>query len=206
MSTVINVFPCLCLVYTSLFRCSVVVDTQCHFHLSLVRICLCPYPANLPFHVSQNEVSLQKRCCDVINVSYDLICIFLFTDWLVASGHRDKLEFEKLDAKDLVPLLREYYYCVRTKEGERYSKSAYKNLRAGLHRYLQSPPNNKLFNILRDREFKPANIVFESYMVKIREEGKDINTSKPMIEPEDVALLYESLHRHAARLTIQNLL
>ncbi len=79
---------------------------------------------------------------------------------------------------------------MRTSAGERYSKSAYKNLRAGMQRHLQSPPHNKLFDIIKDRIFKPANIVFEGYMVKIREEGKDHTQSRPSIDRDDAKRLY----------------
>ncbi len=120
-----------------------------------------------------------------------LMSFFLFfSDWLIESKKSESLEFEKLNAEDMAVLLRDFYFCVRQTNGERYSKSAFKNLRAGLHRYLVSPPHNKMYNIMKDRIFQKANQVYDGYMTAIRAEGKDINKPKPTIAPEDVVRLY----------------
>ncbi len=113
-----------------------------------------------------------------------------FADWIIESKKNEHLEFEKLEAEQLAILLREFYFCVRQTNGERYSKSAFKNLRAGLNRYLVSPPYNKMFNIMKDRIFQKANQCYDGYMTAIRAEGRDISVQKPTIAPEDVVRLY----------------
>ena len=46
------------------------------------------------------------------------------TDWIDESSHKDGPAFEILETADLAKLLKEFYFCVRNKKGERYSRSA----------------------------------------------------------------------------------
>lgn len=89
--------------------------------------------------------------------------------------------------------MRRFYFAVRTVKGERYSKSAYKNLRAGIQRHLAAPPHNKTINLTLDKEFHVANQVYAGYLSKIREEGRDVSTHKEALKPGDVEKLYEQV-------------
>ena len=53
--------------------------------------------------------------------------------------------------------------------------------------------DNKLYDIIKDRIFNAANIVFEGYMVKIREEGKAHSQPKPTIDRDDAKRLYQQV-------------
>ena len=103
------------------------------------------------------------------------------------------LPFEDLSAEDLASLLKEFYYCVRTKDNKEYSRSAFKGIRAGLQRHLEGRPFCKKFAIQKDREFCEANQVFNGYMCKIQREGKDKKTLKKTILPGDITKLYTTV-------------
>ena len=89
-------------------------------------------------------------------------------------------------------LLRELYGSVRNKKGELYGKSAYINLRAAIQRHIISPPFNRTINILRDREFLPANQVFMGVLRKMKAEGRDVTQHKEPITEGDMKKIYES--------------
>ena len=96
-----------------------------------------------------------------------------------------------MDVERLNFLLRKFYFAARTTSGKRYSRSAYKNLRLGIQRHLQSEPYNREFSIVKDSAFKGANKVFDGYLSALREEGGDTTQHKEEIEPEDVQRLYD---------------
>ena len=102
-------------------------------------------------------------------------------------------EFEGLETIELADCLRRFYVAARAKNGERYSKSAFKNLRAAIQRYLTSPPINRAINIVTDREFKAANEVYDACLVEIRRLGLDRSRPKPAVLPGDVQKLYKNV-------------
>jgi hypothetical protein len=105
-------------------------------------------------------------------------------------------DFEKYSKPELASALRSFYACVRqrTKEGELkdYSKSGYRNLRAGLQRFLVSPPNNIEINILTEKSFQSANQVFDGKLKLLKRSGKDVTIHKPSIEEKDMEKFYSS--------------
>ena len=94
---------------------------------------------------------------------------------------------------ELADCLRRFYVAVRAKNGERYSKSAFKNIRAAIQRHLTSPPVNRSINITTDREFQKANEVYEACLVEIRRLGLDRSRPKSAVLPGDVEKLYENV-------------
>ena len=46
--------------------------------------------------------------------------VFFLTDWIDVSGHKDEPAFETLEPEALASLLKEFYYCVWNKTGERH--------------------------------------------------------------------------------------
>ena len=103
-----------------------------------------------------------------------------------------------MDVEELGVHLRSLYASVRTKpkpgqtEGEVYSRSGYRNLRAGLQRHLVSPPFNRRISLMSDRQFMGANQVYEGMLKKIKKEGKDFTAHKKPIDPQDMEKLYSS--------------
>ena len=49
-----------------------------------------------------------------------------------------------------------------TKQGRTLSPSALTRIRAGVHRFITTPPNNRTINILKDSEFIPAYNMFQA--------------------------------------------
>jgi integrase len=127
--------------------------------------------------------------------SYSFIIYYIFllfiADWLKSTGADPS--FEYLEKTDLADVLRKFYYAARSKDGQRYSKSAYKNIRAGLQRHLTSPPYKREMNLMQDKDFQAANQVYNGYMVALREEGKDISTNKEALLPGDIEKLYSKV-------------
>ncbi len=113
------------------------------------------------------------------------------TDWLFESGRKDQLDFEELPPEEIADLLCEFYYAVRKQDGNEYSKSALKGIRAGLQRYLEGKPFFRKFSLSRDSIFNEANTVFDGYIAKLKKDGKDIEEHKEEIPPEDERKLYD---------------
>lgn len=103
-----------------------------------------------------------------------------------------------MSKEDLANNLRHFYACVRKQPepgsmaGEDYSRSGYRNIRAGLQRHLVSPPHNRQINIMSDIDFQKANQVFNGKIKGLKKEGKDVTKHKPAIAEEDMALFYKS--------------
>ena len=91
----------------------------------------------------------------------------------------------------LAALLKKFYYGVRTKKGELYSRSGFKGLRAGLQRRLEGKPFYRTFNIAHDRQFNEANQVYLGYLARLKKTGLDRTTHKKIIHQADVKKLYE---------------
>ncbi len=118
---------------------------------------------------------------------------FMFAEWLVESKRKPDAKFEHLSPEELAPLLKDFFYGVRTKKNTRYSKSAYKSIRAGLQRHLESKPYYQKFTIAKDAAFKEANQVFSGYLAKLKKDGLDRTKHKRTILPGDVAKLYREV-------------
>ena len=75
------------------------------------------------------------------NSKYSPICV---TDFLIARGHN--AAFETFDNEELAMNLHDFYGSVRQKpktdqdEPKEYSKTSYCDIRAGIQRFLTSPP------------------------------------------------------------------
>ena len=130
---------------------------------------------------------------------YMCVPLVVVADWIVESGRSEQQYFEMLEVEDLASLLKEFYFCVCTKKQERYSRSAYKNIRAGLQRHLESKPFYRKYVISKDREFSEANHVFQGYLAKLGKDGLDRTTRKREIEQEDIKKLYDNVFQDTAQ-------
>ena len=83
----------------------------------------------------------------------------------------------------------------KPKEGEEpkeYSKTSYRNIRAGIQRYLTSPPINRIIDLRTDKKFQAANQVYEGKIKQMKREGKDRTLHKVPIDDQDMSKLYSS--------------
>lgn len=92
----------------------------------------------------------------------------------------------------LAGLLRAFFGAVRQKNGQTYSKSAMVNLRSGLNRYLQSPPHNRIINLMHNDCFQNANKVFVGVLRTNKANGLDKRKPKIPISKADLEKLYDN--------------
>ena len=100
--------------------------------------------------------------------------------------------FEVMDDSELAEKLRTFYGSLCTQDGQPYSKSSLRNIRAGLNRHLNAPPHFRIINIATDKLFQPANDIILGAIKELRLAGKDKSEHKPVIEKSDADKLYSS--------------
>ena len=84
-----------------------------------------------------------------------------FKEWLVFRNH--SCDFQTANPEELSSLLRRFYAEVKAKKaGESLTPSTLTCIWAAIHRYLTGAPYNRRINILTDREFIPANKIFDA--------------------------------------------
>ena len=104
---------------------------------------------------------------------------------------------EDFSNEQLAEMLRQLYPTVRTKEKKPYSKSALINLRSGLNRYLTSPRNNRIINLMKD-EFLVANKVFKGKICIQKQNICDVSSfEKKVIIDKDAEKTYGGYFRQA---------
>ena len=128
---------------------------------------------------------------DVVIIIFVTI-FFFFSEWLLAKGL--PVRFEELSVEDLAKQLLQFYAEVRQRNGKPYSRSGLINIRASIQRYLASPPFNKTFNIMKDREFSAANQVIQGTIKVMREAGLDTTQHKLAVQKEDMAKIRQNMN------------
>ena len=114
----------------------------------------------------------------------------IFGDWLV-ENNLDR-EFAILSPSELDILLAKFYLDVRKVDGQYYSKTSYTCIRAAVQRYLQNPPWNVKYCILKDSAFLHSNQVLKGVFKHLTAIGAtNINHFKA-IEREDMVKLRNS--------------
>lgn len=111
-----------------------------------------------------------------------------FSDWLLFK--RKDPNFEHLEDNLLAQLLRTFFAEVRKRNGKPYSKSGMINLRAGLNRYLQSPPYSRIVNLMHNDAFQNANSVFIGVLRHNKQQGFDTSRRRTAITRSDLDKLY----------------
>ena len=99
-------------------------------------------------------------------------------------------DFKNLPVNELTEVLRQFYGTVLSKNRKEYSKSGMINLQSGINRHLRSPPNNKTFDLMNDREFTQANLVFTGRLRDNKDKGLDTSSPHTPIEKEDLQRLF----------------
>jgi hypothetical protein len=52
----------------------------------------------------------------------------------------------------------------------------------------------KNIDVVNNDAFKPANLLFQAMLVKIKGEGKGASVHKPPVEVDDIAIIYKSFN------------
>ena len=118
------------------------------------------------------------------------MCVCYISDYLKEKGK--DVNFEELPVPDLATCLREFYASIHPRDGSKYSKSGFVNIRSSINRHLNSPPYNREINIMRDKQFTNVNQVFTGILCQIREAGLDVMRHKSAILPGDMSRMYTS--------------
>ena len=111
--------------------------------------------------------------------------MFFFSEYLVQKSL--DTAFEEYDIVTLAATLREFYASLRTRDGRRYSKSVYVNIRASMNHHLNSPPFNREVNIMRDKAFMNSNQVFVGVIRQLRLDGMDLTQ---LLNPSNTRFLW----------------
>ena len=98
-------------------------------------------------------------------------------------------DWKTVSSKELNDILRKFYAEVKTKQGRTLSPSALTGIRAAVHRFITSPPNNRAINILKDSDFIPANNMFQAKCKLYYRSGNPKPTHKNAIEDGDMKKL-----------------
>ena len=62
-----------------------------------------------------------------------------------------------------------------------------------MQRYLASPPFNKMFNIMKEREFSSANQVIQGTIKLMQASGNDVTQHTFAIQKEDMKNIWDNL-------------
>lgn len=132
---------------------------------------------------------LDENECKIINI--------VFSEWSIESNGQ-KVKFESINKEDLNENLRRFYAEATPKNvknraeqmGEslagEYHKNSLVNVRAALNRHLKDLKRNE-FDIVRDREFKPANQMLDGKLKHNVKSGVSRPTKhKEIISQEDL--------------------
>ncbi|XP_070184070.1 uncharacterized protein [Littorina saxatilis] len=103
------------------------------------------------------------------------------------------VDFEHFTPEQLNETLARFYVCARTHDGQLYRGKSLQGMRYALNRYLQAPPHNKLFDVIKDPVFKKSNENFKLAMAEIKSEGKGDVRHTPPLSKEDLQRLYNSM-------------
>ncbi len=117
-----------------------------------------------------------------------------FRAFLLDRDGHSPADFENFDVATLNSRLAEFWYGARTLSGNKYSATSLENLRHSLSRYLRSPPFNKQYDIVREKEFMESNEAFKGALRELKEEGKGAVKHHPEIHDTDLQVLYSSFN------------
>ena len=108
-----------------------------------------------------------------------------FRQWIEQNAPDDHQEWEQLPEEILCSYLKQYYAETCQQNGQSYSTSAFRNLRAGIQRHLIMPPHERTINIIDGPAFLQANLMWESVVKKLRVDGEDVTESHEPITEAD---------------------
>ncbi|KAK3102823.1 hypothetical protein FSP39_014200 [Pinctada imbricata] len=101
--------------------------------------------------------------------------------------------FEEFDTVQLNEVLSHFYMDLRKANGEKYKVTSLENIRHSLNMYLQSPPFNRTFDLIKGLEFSESNINFRAVLAELKREGKGAIDHHAVIKDADLQKLYSSV-------------
>ena len=117
-----------------------------------------------------------------------------FSDWL---SRRDKcIDFHTVSAEDLNEILRKFYAEVKlSSKGGSMSPSTLTCIRAAIHRHITAAPFYRCLNIIKDREFSPANNMFIARCKLFFKSGNKKPEHKKSIDKADMKKIGEYFNK-----------
>ena len=94
-------------------------------------------------------------------------------------------DFEKFPLDALCEHFKTFYASARNQKGGYYSKKSMISLRYGIQRHFLKIRD---IDIVNNDAFKPANLVFQAMMVKLKQVGMGSSEHKPPIDADDLAV------------------
>ena len=89
--------------------------------------------------------------------------LILLSEWFLQQNEF-VTSIENMEKVELAKCLETFYLGARQKDGNYYKASSLKSIRAGLHRFLQSPELKKPYSIISDPEFLEANKALDAFV------------------------------------------
>ena len=115
----------------------------------------------------------------------------VFRAYLMERGDgTERVDFEDFSEKELNSALEGFWFSARTIKGELYKASTLETLRHSLSRYLRSPPFNKGYDLIKDKEFRSSSEAFKGALRELKAEGKGEIKHHAEIRGTDLTKLY----------------
>ena len=133
---------------------------------------------------AENIAAVKERRFEVSTVKCTHWGVKIFKDWLKESNIT--AHFETLLPSELDSLLARFYVEVRKVDGDHYSKISLTGIRASIQRYLQNPPWNVTYCILKDGSFLHSNQVLKGVFKTLTEMGVSVVKHYKAIEQGDM--------------------
>ena len=151
-----------------------------------------PGPSRLRFHHStiQELQSVREKRLEATTKDQTRWGMGVFKSWL--EERQQSADFELLPAAAINDLLATFYLDARQVNGQQYSKSGLRCIRASVQRYLQGEPWNRTLLITKDREFTRSNEVLSGIFKIMTAEGRDRTKHHNPVEAGDMKLLSET--------------
>ena len=96
-------------------------------------------------------------------------------------------------------VLSHFYMNARKQDGGFYKATTFENMRHAINRYLKDPPFNRKFDIIKDDEFRDANVSFKAALAELKRIGKgSVQHHHPVINESDPISLTSAAALHSA--------
>ncbi|CAC5410634.1 KCTD1_15 [Mytilus coruscus] len=113
----------------------------------------------------------------------------MFSESTVTKGTYYSLfnDFERFSKEEMCSTLKDFYASVRNKKGEYYSKKSMISIRYGIQKHIAKI---REFDVVNDPAFKPANVIFNAMLVKLKGMGLAAQNHKSPVSEEDLGKMY----------------
>lgn len=117
----------------------------------------------------------------------------IFVNVLKSYCRENKINFDikTISKEDLATILVKFYVEVRKTDGSPYKLTSFRSMRFALQREFKVICGHE-FDIIMDKEFSKANVIFKAQTVKLKREGLAKVSHHPPISNDDLKKLYAS--------------